>query len=207
MNLKLNLRCKSKISFIHFWFSSISFKIKDITLWQITILCCTFMHHFIVINSKVSLIVISDTFEKQLLYVHITFKDLRKSTAKNKSLHFTVNLSRGFSPFLLVYRPISCFSHDIMRKWEIIIRMSEFLSFSWDFFNCFKWNHEKFWRFHANFSLSHENKRNAGDRSNYNKESSPKSCGNFNNEGSFKVDFLKKKYKKSSTLLPTPWFP
>ena len=43
----------------------------------------------------------------------------------------------------------------LMRKWEILMRMSEFLTFSWYFLNGFKWNHEKFWRFHENFSLSH----------------------------------------------------
>ena len=54
-----------------------------------------------------------------------------------------------------IIRPISCFSHVLMRKWEILIRLSEFLTLSWDFLNGFKWNREKFWRFHENFSLSH----------------------------------------------------
>ena len=32
-----------------------------------------------------------------------------------------------------IFRPISCFSHVLMISWEILIRMSEFLTFSWDF--------------------------------------------------------------------------
>ena len=46
----------------------------------------------------------------------------------------------------------------------------EFLTFWRDFLNRFKWNHKKFWRFHENFSLSHqphENMRKGGDRANW----------------------------------------
>ena len=49
---------------------------------------------------------------------------------------------------------------------KILIRMSEFLTFWLDFYDCFKYNYENFSCFHDNFSLyHHESMRNGGDQS------------------------------------------
>ena len=69
---------------------------------------------------------------------------------KSKYTRFKLGHSTmHYQPDLLLF---SC-SHDNIYKWESLIRMSEFLTFRWDFLNRFKWYHEKFCCFHENFLL------------------------------------------------------
>ena len=66
-------------------------------------------------------------------------------------------------------RPITCFSHvfmRLMRKWEILMKTSEFLMISFETIWKISWESEKFWHSNENFWLSHDIMRKAADWSN-----------------------------------------
>ena len=103
-------------------------------------------------SSQVTTISLQSTYT-YVLYIYIHVESCSRVWSEKNEFNHIIRQHCSIISLII------SFSHvlmKLMRKWEILIKMSEFLMMSFEIILKISWESEKFWHSNDNFLLSHE---------------------------------------------------